>query len=304
MLLHFIAFLQIKCSGQQKNDEEITLEIQNLEVFYKFLVSNLTTISENERKNNIFKKIYIKSDQDTSPVVSNAIYLSEKLDHNNVLGNISHSIKNNILSLMSEDAKFTLSSYLKSDVNEMNLLEQLLEGISYIHSRNISHNNLNLENVFVNSDGILKIFIDEKSNEYLEANNLSNPQNSIGIAVDLESKRGLFFYEDEYKTMSLAEDIYSVGTVAANIFKCDEFLKWFLEAYESNKRFYYRCKDENEQREHQRDFNLQIKNELEKNMADHDIVELIISCFSFDYFERPTAEKLLESFKMIKSKNK
>lgn len=87
----------------------------------------------------------------------NEIKLHQNLVHNNVIKLYKSDFCDFYRYLILEYVPYTLESFVKDRINFKNLIFQILNGLEYIHSQNIVHNDLKLSNILVSKDMIVKI---------------------------------------------------------------------------------------------------------------------------------------------------
>ncbi|KCZ76030.1 CMGC/CDK protein kinase, partial [Anncaliia algerae PRA109] len=156
------------------------------------------------------KKIQIERDTGIPATTLREISILKSLDHPNILRYIDTLLDENECIIIFEYVEYTLLGYLQLYKNNVNLIEQLLEGILYIHQNKIMHRDLKPENILVTSLGVLKIA------DFNLARNRSIISNEYAAEVVTLWYRSPELLEGK-KDYSYYIDIWSVGCIIAEI---------------------------------------------------------------------------------------
>ncbi|KCZ74996.1 CMGC protein kinase, partial [Anncaliia algerae PRA109] len=226
----------------------------------------------------------------------NEVCILQKLKHENVIEYITAFIFDGHMFMVFDFASYTLDKYLGRNPDRINLAEQLISGIDYIHSMSIIHRDLKPENILISSDGILKISDFGLSIEYLKKN--KNLDFEIGALI--YRSRELLNKLTEY---SFFVDIWSLGCILAEIFGTEELFENYFDLNILKKVKYprsYSCEAQLSIIQHNHKI---LKTILKNRIKNKKIIRLITSCLKFDYNKRPKAKKLLKKLNKIKNKN-
>lgn len=108
------------------------------------------------------KPFYEYNEGLTSTVLREIITL-KSLRHTNLLSLLDIEVKNNELYLIVEAMDHDLSQVIQKSKGTLrpdivkSFIKQILQGVSYMHAKNIAHRDLKPANILVKSDGTLKI---------------------------------------------------------------------------------------------------------------------------------------------------
>lgn len=160
-------------------------------------------------------------------VESNRYFLNEiknlsRLNHTNIVRYhtcwFEFLSKNPVLYIQMELCNLSLSKYilernfnmieLDYDVEKKNFM-QIVEGLKYVHSKNIIHGDLNPDNIFINPDGLIKIGDFGLSKNY-DDNNIYTGSYGNKLYMSPEQEKD--------KIISKKSDIYSLGVVFLELF--------------------------------------------------------------------------------------
>ncbi|KCZ79715.1 CMGC/CDK protein kinase [Anncaliia algerae PRA339] len=220
----------------------------------------------------------------------------KELKHKNIVECVTTINSEENYIIVFEYVEYTLDRYLAKKHDKMGLVQQLLEGVAYIHSKNIMHRDLKPRNILINSKGDLKIADFGHATEFV--------QGKI-----YESRVGSSFYKapellesEERYTMSV--DIWSLGCIIAEIWTEIPLFKT-LYPYKFN---YLTCNNSLDRNLLQ----LSIINNnmkylefiLKEKVINEEIKNLIDSCLKIDSALRPSAASLLEQFNLIRGSQK
>mmetsp|Transcript_12437 Transcript_12437/g.14252 ORF Transcript_12437/g.14252 Transcript_12437/m.14252 type:complete len:151 (+) Transcript_12437:484-936(+) len=97
--------------------------------------------------------------------VSNEIRILKRLDHPNLIKLHSvHETPSKIYLVMDLVKGVTLTDYLKDkrklrleEQEAKKIFKQIIEGVDYLHSKNICHRDIKLENILITESGVIKI---------------------------------------------------------------------------------------------------------------------------------------------------
>ncbi|WP_434797346.1 protein kinase domain-containing protein [Terrisporobacter vanillatitrophus] len=171
----------------EKDDcSQVYVAINN-ETQQKVRIKVLRKESDNKR--------YIKS-------ITEKINMLKDLKHENLIGinDISSFVENNYIYYYIETEYFKSRSLWNKVVfskltyiESLNIIKQIVEGLKEFHHKSLSHENLDIENIFINSENIVKVDV----LSYLE-----QKYDESGKLIDEED-----FYAGR------EEDIYSIGII-------------------------------------------------------------------------------------------
>lgn len=134
--------------------------------------------------------------------ITEKINMLKDLKHENLIGinDISSFVENNYIYYYVETEYFKSRSLWNKVVfskltyrESLNIVKQIAEGLKEFHHKSLSHDNLDTENIFINSEGIVKIDV----LSYLE-----QKYDESGKLID----------EDDFEA-GKEEDIYSIGII-------------------------------------------------------------------------------------------
>jgi predicted ATPase/signal transduction histidine kinase/tRNA A-37 threonylcarbamoyl transferase component Bud32 len=118
---------------------------------------------------------------------------------------------NNEYILFEDFDGITLKEYIRNTTisleDFLNICINIVSGISYLHSNNIAHYNLNPNNILINKNKDIKIFGLENSNK-TKLNDLSTTISSVDLKYISPEQTGRFNYNIDYKS-----DFYSLGII-------------------------------------------------------------------------------------------
>ncbi|KCZ75436.1 hypothetical protein H311_03588, partial [Anncaliia algerae PRA109] len=180
--------------------------------------------------------------------------------------------------------KIALDQYLEEKHDKMDLVEQLLEGVSYIHSKNIVHNALGFDKLKVTDEEILVI------SKFYYADDLTSKINELNVPSE-NSEHELKVLNTERKKLFL-KDIRSVGKIISKIFEYKDIDK-------SKKHFYFGGNSLHDIKSR----NL-LKETVSLNLNNEALTDLISSCFHPSLDIVPSASELLDSFRRIRNSEK
>lgn len=103
------------------------------------------------------KKIELNEKEGMPSTALREISILKSISHRNIIELFQIIHKEDILILIFEFVEFDLLKYIEIHGNTLSLIQQLIVGIQYLHSRNIIHRDLKPSNILITKDGVLKI---------------------------------------------------------------------------------------------------------------------------------------------------
>lgn len=103
------------------------------------------------------KKIELNEKEGMPSTALREISILKSTNHKNIIELFQIIHKEDILVLIFEFVEYDLLKYVETHGNVVCLIQQLITGIQYLHSRSIIHRDLKPSNILVTKDGVLKI---------------------------------------------------------------------------------------------------------------------------------------------------
>ncbi|KCZ74883.1 hypothetical protein H311_04147, partial [Anncaliia algerae PRA109] len=164
----------------------------------------------------------------------------------------------------------------------ISITKQLLEGIIYLHRNNTTLDNINFKNIFVTSNGTLKLLCLNNLNFYLA--------DSTNLEIEI-CKLNL---NKTKKNIRFSRDIFYTGLIIAKIFQCDYLENIFRVEYlyeELIENYYKDRKPLIVSR-----INQLIKEILSRNVENDVIIKLILSFLNSSNASSSTIFELSKEF--------
>lgn len=142
--------------------------------------------------------------------ITEKINMLKDLKHENLIGinDISSFVENNYIYYYVETEYFKSRSLWNKGVfskltyrESLNIIKQIAEGLKEFHHKSLSHDNLDTENIFINSEGVVKVDV----LSYLE-----QKYDESGELID----------EEDFEA-GKEEDIYSIGIILYTLITSD-----------------------------------------------------------------------------------
>ncbi|KCZ75097.1 CMGC protein kinase, partial [Anncaliia algerae PRA109] len=244
------------------------------------------------KKNVAFKKIKSNYSNCLECEEPSEVKFLKELKHKNIVEYVTTINSEENYIIVFEYVKYTLDRYLTKKHDKMDLVQQLLEGVAYIHSKNIMHRDLKPRNILVNFKGDLKIADFGHATEFLQDKIYKNR-----VGSSFYKAPELLKSEERY-TMSV--DIWSLGCIIAEIWT---EIPLFETSY-PYKFNYLTCNNSSDLNLLQLSIINNNMNHLEfilkEKINNEEIRNLINSCLKIDSVLRPSAASLLEKFNLIR----
>jgi len=113
---------------------------------------------DSETKNVVaMKKIELNEKEGMPSTALREISILKSTSHKNIIELFQIIHKEDILILIFEFVEYDLLKYVETHGNVIFLIQQLITGIQYLHTRNIIHRDLKPSNILVTNGGVLKI---------------------------------------------------------------------------------------------------------------------------------------------------
>ncbi|KCZ79706.1 hypothetical protein H312_02896 [Anncaliia algerae PRA339] len=276
MIIFFILHFQKSfCGYHDSNRKENSIEYMDIDNSEDSKNSGVETT----QSHNSFIRIVsnFKTFDDMYMCYTNEKEIYNQLNENkNILKIKNHCADSNSYTFVYESVHFTLEEYLFKNGDEFNLCEQLLDVVDSIHQKGISINNLCFSNIFVTSNGMLKIYdfhssIDYKT-KYSFGENLSENRRKV-------KKLNLINFSND-----LSSAIYIIGEIFG--FDTQDIIQYWKYGHKNE---YNKINNES--------FSLESrKYYLEKNLT-KTISGFITSYFNLPRTKGPDSSKLLVMFK-------
>lgn len=182
-------------------------------------------VSDDEKDNFVIVKMFNKpntGDEDLQKqIFSREVESLDKLNHKNIVRILDKGFDKKFKAffivleyIQGQNFKEAFEEICKYEyAQKLDLMEQVVEGIEYLHKKNIVHRDLKPSNLMINKEGVVKIIDfgisklqDTFYNEYTLADfatkNYSSPEQRLG------------------KTITYQSDIYSLGLIFYEILTC------------------------------------------------------------------------------------
>ncbi|KAG5860442.1 cyclin-dependent protein kinase [Encephalitozoon hellem] len=206
------------------------------------------------------------------------ISILKKLNHRNVISLVSTIHTDTLLTMVFPFIDYELKKYIEMNtgMNVMELINQLICGVHYLHRMNVVHRDLKPQNILVTSDGVLKI-ADFGLSRSLE---IRVPPYSSEVVTLWYRSPELLMGSTSYK---FYVDIWSLGCIIYEMITLEPL---FPGESKENQLTLIRRKAGTRR---------SLKNVIEKNLtAPKFLMEIMLRCLDFNYNQRISADEIVE----------